>query len=105
MTYYEEFFSGPRPSVLGVDTWERAYKAFKARGEAEAEEKLRCWCPDGGHCVYSPDGLTGSHCNHPSNKPPEPECDHGCRDIKTGRFVPYKDFGDRHCRGCGDRLR
>ncbi|KKL16955.1 hypothetical protein LCGC14_2490410 [marine sediment metagenome] len=38
-------------------------------------------------------------------KPPEAECEHGCIDLTTNVFVSYKSLGDRHCRGCGDRLR
>ena len=87
MTDWEKFFERQEGLAFLTDngstgalrrckypTVEELFQVFKARREAEAKEKLRCWCPDGGHCVHSPDGLTGSHCSHPSNSPPEPEC-------------------------------
>ncbi len=35
---------------------------------------------------------------------PNKPCEHGCIDIVTGAFIPYKSFGDKHCRDCGAKL-
>ncbi len=66
--------------------WEKAYQAIKARLEAEAEDKVKerfplyCRCPypyetttDNGICRFLGDTDV---CTHPSNKSPEPECEH-----------------------------
>ncbi len=110
MTDWEKFFERQEGLAFFTDngstgalrrskyhTVEELFQAFKARGEAEAKEKQRCWCPDGGHCVYSPDGLTGSHCNHPSKKPPVPPvvC-FNCGKAVDGNYLTV-------CKSCGDK--
>ena len=98
MSEWKEFFEG-RPK-----TWEEAYKAFFARHEAEAKEKLAeifgphqvkeqgvfgsedCELPTGhrpklcaGFCVYygnSGTSYKSAYCSRPLDKPPEPGCDH-----------------------------
>ena len=109
MSEWKEFFEGRS------ETWEEAYKAFFARREAEDEEKLteifgplHCQCPypydkarDDGCCRYL--DPYKEICNHPSNKPLEPECEHG-ETIKD-KFYPYTWEHDKYCRNCGKKLR
>ncbi len=105
---------------------EPLYQAFKARGEAEAKEKLTeifgpvgCRCPypyeatrDDGICRYLGDT---DACTHPSNKPPEPEsepeCEHkdglGCsfKYYTVYGKIPGENFPYIHCPLCGKTLR
>ena len=67
------------------------YQAFKTRGEAEDR--------DDGICRYLGDTDV---CTHPSNKPPEPECEHGYYTDKT--FSCFVSYTDKHCRDCGKKL-
>ena len=98
-------------------TWEKAYQAFEARRKAEGKEDenelipaseafgpkyYMCHCPDPHDYIgedivcrwHNEDGI----CNHPSNKPPEPECGHA---FKNGAEFLYKTYGDKYCRDCG----
>ena len=108
------------PQVTDVSTWEDVYQAFEARRKAEDKEDenelipaseafgpkyYMCHCPDphdyiGDDIVcrwHNEDGI----CNHPSNKPPEPECGHA---FKNGAEFLYKTYGDKYCRDCGEKL-
>ena len=94
--YSKSFATKP----FGVD---ELYQAFNARRESEAKEKLTkvfgpvgCRCPRGAggwckHFSHKDDEV----CNHPSNKPPEPECEH------RQAFNTYEQLGHKYCRDCG----
>lgn len=108
-------------SQHGCDITETAsldevYQNFFARRESEAKEKLtkvfgapHCSCPvepeKALRCDYLKDDEV---CTHPSNKPPEPECEHRHKDGpkygSNNRYFLYRDSGDKHCRNCGDKL-
>ena len=114
---WEEFFEDQ------TVTWERAYQAFEARREAEKKLKsdyktsipCSCKCPISGenfNATWNPQYVSYrcSHlgdddiCTHPSNKPPEPECEHGFTSMVLDTFRSYKSIGDKHCRDCGEKL-
>jgi hypothetical protein len=90
-------------------TWEEVYQIFKERTEEEAKEKLTkvfgpagCRCPAWGVnnktivCQYL-DRDEG--CTHPSNKPPEPECDH------TDHYQRIPDGYTREHEAVGNKVR
>ena len=118
MNNWKAYFAGWASMVGLGDTLkgrdvERLYQAIKARGEAEAKEKLterfgplHCQCPwpykeRGDFCKYSGQDEV---CEHPSNKPPEPECEHRVWDYFTGAWLYFKDQDHKHCRDCGKKL-
>ncbi len=131
MNNWKAYFAGWASMVGLGDTLkgrdvERLYQAIKARGEAEDKEKLTkrcglCMCPlgkgtgvPGIACIHR--GGHGEHgsdadlCTHPSNKAPEPECEH--KDGLGSSFknyvvygkTPDKNFHHPRCPLCGDKL-
>ncbi len=107
MIDWKMFFKRMGQVPLGEIHWsavwvEDLYQAFSARRDAEVKERLTrafglepCRCPDPyltqgdrtGMCYYRG---KDEACNHPSNKPPEPECEHGSNEYL--------------CRDCGIKL-
>ena len=129
----EKWWINASPMNSG-ENWEEIYQNFKERWwnefwserimadfggkppKPEAKEKLTkalcdpALCPRSSFHAHSchfifPDRRRCGHKDHPSNKPPEPECEHGKhRQTKRRAYYYYKDHGDKHCRDCGDKL-
>ncbi len=90
---------------------------YCTRGTLEKRAMLcgLCMCPldkgtgePGIVCIHR--GGHGEHgsdadlCTHPSNKPPEPECEHRVWDYFTDAWLYFKDQDHEHCRDCGIKL-
>ena len=98
-----------------TDSWEEVYQAFTARRESEVKEGLKaafpnvpCRCPfvllnGKDECQFVKYVEADEVCTHPSNKPPEPECEHAFFDYHH-IWRKYKDEEDKYCRDCGEKL-